>query len=143
MGLGTVGALIAAVLVLLVALSPLVLFGESLSASSLILIGASLLGAGLLVRWRGMVRVRSFATILASIGGVILILGIALTALLLAADDRDPALVIALLAAQPVVELLRERLGMRYKHQPVAALAGQPPERPDADAPAPLGNQSD
>ena len=82
--LGTVGAAIAALLVLLVALSPTLLFGESLSAFNLVLTGASLLGVGLLVRWGGGAGARTFGTILAAVGAVILAVGVALTALLLA-----------------------------------------------------------
>jgi hypothetical protein len=49
--LRTVGAVIAAVLVLLVALSPTLLFGESLSAFGLVLTGSSLLVVGVILRW--------------------------------------------------------------------------------------------
>jgi drug/metabolite transporter (DMT)-like permease len=79
--LRTVGAVVAALLVLLVALSPTLLFGESLSASGLILMGASLLGVGLLVRSGGGAGARTLGTSLLIIGGVILVVG--LTVLLL------------------------------------------------------------
>jgi hypothetical protein len=79
-----VGAVIAAVLVLLVALSPSLLFGESLSAFGLILMGAGLLGVGLLARWAGGAGARTLGTSLLIIGAVILALGVGLTALLLA-----------------------------------------------------------
>jgi hypothetical protein len=83
----TVGAVIAALLVLLVALSPTLLFGQSLSAFGLVLLGASLLGVGLLVRWRG-AGARTLGTILVIIGAVILALALGLTALLLAGLGR-------------------------------------------------------
>ena len=82
--LRTVGGVIAALLVLLVALSPALLFGEPLSAFGLLLIGAGLLVVGLLVRWRGGAGVRTFGTSLVIIGAVILALAVGLTALLLA-----------------------------------------------------------
>jgi hypothetical protein len=79
---------IAALLVVLVALSPTLLFGEPLSAFGLVLAGASLLGVGLLVRWGGGARARTFGTSLLIIGAVILTLGVGLTALLLAGWQR-------------------------------------------------------
>jgi hypothetical protein len=82
-GLGTAGAVIAAVLVLLVALSPTLLLGQSLSAFGLILTGAGVLGVGLLVRWGGGGGRRRLGTILAGIGTVILILALGLTAIFL------------------------------------------------------------
>ena len=78
--LGTVGAVIAAVLVLLVALSPTLLFGEPISAFGLILMGAILIGIGLLVRWALGARARTLGTMLVAIGAVILVLGLGLTA---------------------------------------------------------------
>ncbi len=80
--LGTISAVIVAVLVLLVALSPTLLFGESLSAFGLILMGASLIGVGLLVRWAVGARARALGTMLVVIGAVILVVGLGLTALL-------------------------------------------------------------
>lgn len=82
--LRTVGAVIAALLVVLVALSPTLLFGQSLSAFGLVLMGASLLGVGLLVRWRGGASVRTLGTSLAVIGAVILAFAVGLTVLLIA-----------------------------------------------------------
>ena len=82
--LSTVAAVIVALLVLLVAMSPTLLFGERLSGFGLVLMGASLLGAGLLVRWLGGASVRTLGTSLVVIGAVILGLGVGLTALLLA-----------------------------------------------------------
>ena len=81
--LGTVGAAIAAGLVLLVALSPTLLFGEPLSAFGLILMGVSLIGVGLLVRWAVGACARTLGTMLVAIGAVILILGLGLTAFVL------------------------------------------------------------
>jgi predicted membrane-bound mannosyltransferase len=86
--LRTVGAVIAALLVLLVALSPTLLFGQSLSAFDLVLTGASLLGVGLLVRWGGGAGARTLGTGLLIIGAVILALAVGLTALLLAGWGR-------------------------------------------------------
>ncbi len=80
--LGTISAVIVAVLVLLVALSPTLLFGESLSAFGLILMGASLIGVGLLARWAVGARARALGTMLVVIGAVILVVGLGLTALL-------------------------------------------------------------
>jgi len=82
--LETVGAVIAAVLVLLVALAPSLLFGESLSGSGLILMGASLIGVGLVVRWAVGARARTLGTMLVAIGAVILVAGVGLTALVVA-----------------------------------------------------------
>jgi hypothetical protein len=78
--LGAVGAVIAAVLVLLVALSPTLLFGEPISGFGLILMGASLIGVGLLVRWAVGARARTLGTMLVAIGAVILVVGLGLTA---------------------------------------------------------------
>jgi len=78
--LGTVGAVIAAALVLLVALSPTLLFGEPISGFGLILLGASLIGICLLVRWAVGARTRTLGTVLVAIGAVILVLRIGLTA---------------------------------------------------------------
>jgi hypothetical protein len=70
--LRTLAAVIAALLVLLVALTPTLLFGEPLSALGLILIGGSLLGAGLLVRLGRDGGAWALGTSLVIIGGVIL-----------------------------------------------------------------------
>ena len=82
--LNAVGAVIAALLVLFVALSPALLFGQSLSAFGLGVIGASLFGLGLLWRRRGGAWVRTFGTSLAIIGAVNLVLAVGLIALALA-----------------------------------------------------------
>lgn len=78
--LGTVGAVIAAALVLLLALSPTLLFGEPISAFGLVLLGASLIGVGLLVRWAVGARASTLRTMLVAIGAVILVMGVGLTA---------------------------------------------------------------
>jgi hypothetical protein len=80
--LRTVAAVIVALLVLLVALSPMLLFGEPLSAFGLFPIGASLVGVGLLVRWGGGASVRSLGTSLLIIGAAILALAVGWTALI-------------------------------------------------------------
>jgi hypothetical protein len=85
-----VGAAAAALLLMLVALSPTLLFGESLSAFGLILIGGSLLSVGALLRWAGGAYGRTLGTILVIVGGVILALGVALLALLLAGRGWAP-----------------------------------------------------
>jgi len=84
----TVGVAIAALLVLLVVLSPTLLFGQSLSAFGLLLVGASLLGVGLFLRWRGGADARMLGTILLIIGVVILAFLVGLMALLLAGLGR-------------------------------------------------------
>jgi hypothetical protein len=86
--LRTVGALIAALLVLLVALSPTLLLGQSLSAFGLVLTGASLLGVGLLVRSGGVASARALGTSLLIIGAVVLALAVGWTALLVAGWGR-------------------------------------------------------
>ena len=75
--LSAVGPVIAALLVLLVALSPALLFGQPLSAFGLGVIGVSLFGLGLLWRRRGRAWVRTFGTSLAIIGAVNLVLAVA------------------------------------------------------------------
>jgi len=86
--LGTIGAVIAAVLVLLVAFSPTLLFGQSPSAFGLIVTGAGVLGVGLLVRWAGGAGRRTLGTTLVAIGAVIVFLALGLLALLLAGWGR-------------------------------------------------------
>jgi hypothetical protein len=84
----TVGIAIAALLVLLVVLSPTLLFGQSLSAFGLLLVGASLLGVGLFLRGRGGTDTRMLGTILIIIGIGSLALVVGLMALLLAGWGR-------------------------------------------------------
>jgi hypothetical protein len=84
----TVVIAIAALLVVLVVLSPTLLFGQSLSAFGLLLVGASLLGVGLVLRWRGGTDARMLGTILLIIGVVTLALVVGLMALLLAGWGR-------------------------------------------------------
>jgi hypothetical protein len=84
----TVAAAIATLLVLLVVLSPTLLFGQSLGAFGLLLVGASLVAVGLLLRWRGGAVARMLGTIFIIIGVVILALVVGLMALLLAGLGR-------------------------------------------------------
>lgn len=84
------GATIAVLLVLFVALSPTLLFGESLSAFALVLLGASLIVVGLLVRWRGVSNARMPGTIVVIIGAVLLALGVGLIALVLVGRGWSP-----------------------------------------------------
>jgi drug/metabolite transporter (DMT)-like permease len=84
---GSVVVVIAVLLVLLVALSPTLLFGETLSPVGLIAVGASLLGIGIVVRSRGGGG-RALGTVLLIIGGVILAIAVGLTALLLVGWGR-------------------------------------------------------
>jgi drug/metabolite transporter (DMT)-like permease len=86
--LRTVGAAIAALLVLLVVLSPTLLFGQSVGAFDLLLVAASLLGVGLLLRRGGGTDTRPLGTILVIIGVVLLAFVAALMALLLAGWGR-------------------------------------------------------
>lgn len=88
--LRSVGITIAALLILFVALSPTLLFGEPLSAFGLILMGGSLLLLGVLLRWRGGSNARTLGTILAVIGAVVLTSGLGLMALLLAGYGVGP-----------------------------------------------------
>jgi len=85
-----VAATIAAPLVLLVVLSPTLLFGQSLSAFGLVLTGGSLLGVGLLLRWGCCAGTRTPGTILVIIGVVLLAFGVGLVALLLAGWGWGP-----------------------------------------------------
>ena len=82
--LGTVGVVIASVVIVLIVLAPTLLFGQSLGAFGLMLMGAIILGVGLLTRRGGEVRVRALGTIIVIVGGVVLVLALGLTALLLA-----------------------------------------------------------
>jgi hypothetical protein len=84
----TVPVAIATLLVLLVVLSPTLLFGQSPSAFGLLLVGASLLAVGLLLRWRGGAVACMLGTIFIIIGAVILALVVALMVLLLAGLGR-------------------------------------------------------
>ncbi len=86
--LRTVGAAVAVVLILVVALSPPLLFGQPLSASGLLLMGGAMLGVGVLLRWRGGAGAPTPGTILAAIGVLLLALGVGLMALLLGGWGR-------------------------------------------------------
>jgi hypothetical protein len=79
-GLRTVGAAVAALLLLLLVLSPVVLRGERPSLFVLLVIAVAVLGAGLTLRWRGSAGTRTLGSIL--IGGVSLAIVIGLIAAL-------------------------------------------------------------
>ena len=79
-----IGAAITAVLVLLVAMSPTLLFGEPLSALGLVLTGAIIGGVGLLLRRAGGAGVRTIGSALAILGAALLAVGVGLIVLLLA-----------------------------------------------------------
>jgi hypothetical protein len=82
--LRTVGATIAALLIILVALAPTLLLGEAPSAISLIVTGGILLALGLLLRWAGGANARTPGTIVIIVGVVLLALGVGLLVLALA-----------------------------------------------------------
>jgi uncharacterized membrane protein len=69
----TVGAPIAALLLLFVVLSPVLLRSEVPNLFELLLLASAALGAGLLLRWRGTGRNRALGSILVVLGGVSLI----------------------------------------------------------------------
>jgi hypothetical protein len=81
-------AVIAALVLLFVALAPPLLFGESLGAFGLVLVSASLLGAGVLVRWGSSGRARTLGTALAMAGAIALALSLGFTALVLSGWGR-------------------------------------------------------
>jgi hypothetical protein len=90
-----VGAIIGALLILLVGLSPTLLFGEPLTAFGLILLGGSLLIGGMLLRWADGANARTLGTMLLIMGAVLLASGVGLMAALIAglgwgpSDHRD------------------------------------------------------
>jgi hypothetical protein len=86
--LRTVGIAIVALVILVVAFSPTLVFGSGLSAFSLLLTAASLLGTGLLLRRTTRADARTLGSFLAIIGGVLLALSAGLTVLLLAGAFR-------------------------------------------------------
>jgi hypothetical protein len=75
-GLRTVGAAMAALLLLLVVLSPVVLRGERPSLFELLVLALAVLGVGLVLRWRGAAGIRTIGSIL--VGGVSLAIVIGL-----------------------------------------------------------------
>jgi hypothetical protein len=81
-------AVVAAVLVVLVAFAPVLLLGESLSAFGLIVIGAVLTGVGLLARAGGGSGARTFGTIVAVMGVLIVVAAIVLLVLLIGGLGR-------------------------------------------------------
>jgi hypothetical protein len=82
--LRTLRIAVLAILVLLVALSPTLLFGQSLSAVGLLVTGGLVLGVGLFLRWQGGTDARLLGVWVAISGGVILAFAVGLTFLLLA-----------------------------------------------------------
>jgi hypothetical protein len=80
----TIVAAIAAVLVLLVAMSPTILFSRPPSALGLVLTGAVLTGAGLLLRRGRGAGLRTTGTALAILGAALVAFGAGLIVLLLA-----------------------------------------------------------
>jgi drug/metabolite transporter (DMT)-like permease len=78
-------AVVAAVLLVLAAFAPMLLFGESLSAFGLIVTGAALIGVGLLTRAGRGGGARMFGTVVVILGALILAAAIALLVLLWAA----------------------------------------------------------
>jgi hypothetical protein len=79
-----VGATIAALLIILVALAPTLLLGASPSAISLIVTGGSLVAIGLLLRWAGSANARTPGTIVVIVGVALLAMGVGLLVLVLA-----------------------------------------------------------
>lgn len=79
-----VAATIAALLVILVALAPTLLFGESPSAISVMVTGGSLVALGLPLRWVGGAKARTPGTIVIVVGVVLVTLGVGLLVLALA-----------------------------------------------------------
>jgi hypothetical protein len=75
-------------LVLLAALSPTLLFGESLGPLGLVFLAAVLLGGGLVLRRVGGADVRSIGTLLAVVGVVLLIISVGLLVLVLGGLGR-------------------------------------------------------
>jgi hypothetical protein len=73
----SVGIAIVAALILVVLISPMVLTGSSPSLLSLLIVAGIVLGAGVLLRWRGDEGARSVGTVLAVVGGVSMLLVVA------------------------------------------------------------------
>ena len=83
-----VRAAVAALLILLVAISPTFLFGEPLTPIGLIVLAASVFGVGLILRLGGRGEARTLGSILVVIGVVLLALGVGLLALALGGWGR-------------------------------------------------------
>ena len=79
--------MVVAMLLLLVAFSPMLLLGESFSAFGLIVTGAGLIGVGLLARAR-LGGARTFGTVVVILGALVLAVGIALLVLLMGGLGR-------------------------------------------------------
>jgi hypothetical protein len=78
----------AAVLILLVAFAPTLLFGEPLTSFGLIGLGASVFGVGLILRLGGRGEARALGSILVVIGVVLLVVGVGVLALALGGWGR-------------------------------------------------------
>jgi drug/metabolite transporter (DMT)-like permease len=81
--LRTAGAAIAALLVLIVVLSPVLLGGETPSSFELLVLALGVLGLGLLLRWRGTAHARTLGSALVMLGVVSLAIVVGLIWLLL------------------------------------------------------------
>jgi drug/metabolite transporter (DMT)-like permease len=80
----SLGMVIAAVLILVALIAPIILLGESPGILNLVLVAGIVLGLGLLIRREDGSGSRPVGTVLALVGGVSLVLLVALLAVLLA-----------------------------------------------------------
>ncbi len=67
--LASLGMVLVALVLVLLVLSPVLLFGTRLSGADLLLLAAGVFGIGLLGRWRGSGAVRQLGSVLASSSG--------------------------------------------------------------------------
>jgi hypothetical protein len=81
-------AVVGAVVVLLVVFAPVLLLGQSVSSFGLTVIGAGLIGVGLLARAGRGGGARTFGTVVAIMGALILVAAIALLVLLMGGLGR-------------------------------------------------------
>jgi drug/metabolite transporter (DMT)-like permease len=79
----TLGMVFAAVLILVALISPIILLGESPGTLNLLLVAGIVLGLGLLIRRQDGTGSRPVGTVLAVVGGVSLVVLVALLAVLL------------------------------------------------------------
>jgi hypothetical protein len=87
-GLRTAGAAAAALLVLFVVLSSVLLRGQGLSAFDILVLASTVLGVGLVLRWRSTARTRTLGSILVILGVVSLAIVVGLIWLLLEGMGR-------------------------------------------------------
>ncbi len=80
----TLGMIFAAVLILVALISPIILLGESPSILNLMLVAGVVLGLGLLIRRQEGTGSRPVGTVLAVVGGVSMVLLVAVLAVVLA-----------------------------------------------------------